>query len=178
MKSPLNALESMEGHVPDILLLDVDMPNMDGIEATQHIQTTRPTPVVVLTAHEPPDMVERASKAGVGAYLVKPPRASDIERAITIAMARFADMMELRRLNAELQKRNQELQEALAHIKQLQGLLPICMHCKKIRDDRNTWHRLETYIQKHADVMFSQSLCQECLQKHYPAESDELHDPL
>ena len=163
-----HAIEMTELLGPDVVLMDVDMPNMDGIEATQHIQTTRPTPVVVLTAHEPPDLVDLASKAGVGAYLVKPPRASDIERAITIAMARFADMMELRRLNAELQKRNQELQEALAKVKTLSGLVPICASCKKIRDDQGFWHQVEVYVRDHSNAEFSHGLCPDCARELYP----------
>jgi signal transduction histidine kinase len=68
----------------------------------------------MVTAHEMPDLVQQASAAGAGAYLIKPPNAREMERAITIAMARFQDMMELRRLNAELQARNEDL-DAFAH---------------------------------------------------------------
>ena len=88
---------------PDVVLMDIKMPDMDGIEATQRIQSSSPTPVVVLTAYDTPDLVEQAGEAGVGAYVVKPPAKREIERAIAIAMARFEDMMDLRRLNEELQ---------------------------------------------------------------------------
>jgi hypothetical protein len=53
-------------------------------------------------------------------------------------------------------------------VKRLQGLLPICMHCKKIRDDKDIWHRLESYIQEHTQAMFTHSLCEECKEIHYP----------
>ena len=56
-------------------------------------------------------------------------------------------------------------------MKQLQGLLPICMYCKKIRDDQDAWHRLETYIEKNSSAMFSHSLCEDCKEEHYPALS-------
>jgi hypothetical protein len=75
---------------------------------------------------------------------------------------------EVESLNRELEQTIDELREALEHVKQLQGLLPICMHCKKIRDDENTWHRLETYISQHSDVVFSHSLCSDCRETHYP----------
>ncbi len=100
---------------PDVVLMDIRMPDMDGIEATREIQKQCPTPVVVLTAHETPDLIGQASAAGVGAYLIKPPHASDLERAITIALARFQDLMELRRMNQDLQAYNEEL-DAFAHI--------------------------------------------------------------
>ena len=61
-----------------------------------------------------------------------------------------------------------ELQKALLEVTQLSGLLPICMHCKKIRDDRGYWKQIEAYIQEHSDAKFSHSICQECAEKYYP----------
>ncbi len=106
----LEAVEMAQSLQPDIILIDIEMPHLDGLKATQRIQECCPTPVVVVTAHESPALVEQASQVGVGAYLVKPPGMREMERAITIAMARFEDMLELRRLNAELQ-------DALARVK-------------------------------------------------------------
>lgn len=99
---------------PDVILMDIQMPDMDGIEASRRIQASCPTPIVVLTAYETQELVEQASEAGVGAYLVKPPNRAQLQRAITIAVARFQDMMELRRMNETLQARNEEL-DAFAH---------------------------------------------------------------
>ena len=110
----LKAIEMTESLRPDVVLMDIEMPDMDGIEATRLICERCPTPVVALTAYETEELVNKASDAGVGAYLVKPPKPREVERAITIAMARFGDMMELRHLNAELQARNEEL-GAFAH---------------------------------------------------------------
>jgi hypothetical protein len=72
------------------------------------------------------------------------------------------------RLEAGLESKVRELEDALAHVKQLQGLLPICMHCKKIRDDENRWHRVETYIAKRSAAEFTHALCEECREMHYP----------
>ncbi len=157
----LQAIEMTQSLQPDVVLMDIKMPNMDGIEATRHIYESCPTPVVVLTAHETPKLVEGASAVGVGAYLVKPSNTREMERAIAIAIARFDDLMELRRLNAELQ-------DALAQAKTLSGLLPICSSCKRIRDDEGYWTQLETYIQEHSDILFSHGLCPECAKKLYP----------
>jgi len=99
---------------PDVVLMDIEMPNIDGIEAARRIFECCPTPVVMVTAHETSKLVEQASEVGVGAYLVKPPNGRELERAITIAVARFDDMMKLRRLNAELRTRNEDL-DAFAH---------------------------------------------------------------
>ena len=75
---------------------------------------------------------------------------------------------EVEALNAVLEQKILELRDALAQVKQLQGLLPICMHCKKIRDDRNNWHQLEAYIAAHSASTFTHSLCHACRAEHYP----------
>lgn len=70
-------------------------------------------------------------------------------------------------LREELSAKVKELESTLARVKQLEGILPICMYCKKIRDDRHAWHKLEEYISSHADVLFSHGLCPDCLPMAY-----------
>lgn len=146
---------------PDVVLMDIKMPEMDGIEATRRIMEVHPVPVVALTAYENPELMREAVSAGLGAYLVKPSTAREVERAITVAMARFDDIMELRRLN-------EKLNETLAKVKQLSGLLPICASCNMIRDDGGRWQPLEVYIHEHSEAEFSHSLCPGCFKKLYP----------
>ncbi|MFO7913115.1 MAG: PAS domain S-box protein [Desulfotignum sp.] len=67
----------------------------------------------------------------------------------------------------ELKKTRQKLEKALANVKQLSGLLPICSHCKKIRDDKGYWNQIESYLDRHSDAKFSHGICQECLKKYY-----------
>ena len=77
-------------------------------------------------------------------------------------------------LNEELEERKKaerELQEALDNIKTLEGLVPICAKCKKIRDDKGYWNNLEEYIQKHSHVSFSHGLCSECSDELYGNKS-------
>jgi hypothetical protein len=68
----------------------------------------------------------------------------------------------------ELLCQTQELKSSLSQIKQLRGLLPICMHCKKIRDDKGYWNQIETYIRDHSQAEFSHSICRECAEKYHP----------
>jgi len=75
---------------------------------------------------------------------------------------------DLRRKTTELEDTNAKLQKALEEVKTLSGLLPICMHCKKIRDDKGYWNQIEGYIQKHSSAEFSHSICEECAEKYYP----------
>lgn len=71
-------------------------------------------------------------------------------------------------LGRDLERKNRELQHAMDEIKVLRGILPICMFCKKIRDDSGYWRQLETYISEHSEAMFSHGLCANCAEKHYP----------
>ncbi len=66
-----------------------------------------------------------------------------------------------------------ELEDALAKVRTLRGLLPICAHCKKIRDDKGYWSQIESYIHLHSDAEFSHGICPECLQEHFPDLSNE-----
>jgi len=102
------AVEMTQSLRPDVVLMDIEMPDMDSIEASRLIYERCPTPVVVLTGHETEELVSQASEAGVGAYLVKPPRLHKMERAITIAMARFDDMIKLRQHAEQLEQRVEE----------------------------------------------------------------------
>lgn len=72
--------------------------------------------------------------------------------------------------DTEYQLRNEKenLEHALKEIKKLSGLLPICMHCKNIRDDKGYWKQMEAYIQEHSEAQFSHSICQSCAKKYYP----------
>ncbi len=146
---------------PDIILMDIEMPVMDGLEATRQLMETNPLPVVVLSAYESRELVDKASAAGVGAYLVKPSNAQELERAITVAIARFNDIVMLRR-------KNRELQEALKSVKILSGFLPICAACKKIRDGDGEWRQIEHYIRDHSEAEFSHGMCPECIIDYYP----------
>ena len=68
----------------------------------------------------------------------------------------------------ELNKKNQDLEAALKEVKTLQGLLPICASCKKIRDDKGYWVQIENYISEHSKAQFSHGICTECAKKLYP----------
>jgi DNA repair exonuclease SbcCD ATPase subunit len=67
-----------------------------------------------------------------------------------------------------------ELNEALAKVKTLKGLLPLCSRCKKIRDDRGYWGSLETYISTHTDADFTHGLCPDCIREQFPEEAEEI----
>lgn len=153
---------------PNVVIMDINMPGMSGIDASQQISDCCAAPIVVLTAYENHELIAQATEAGAGAYLVKPPNRGDLERAITVAIARFKDLQSLRLLNTQLNQKNEALEAALAQVKQLSGLLPICMHCKRIRNDTGYWQEVELYIREHSDAEFSHGLCPDCMEQFYP----------
>ena len=75
---------------------------------------------------------------------------------------RFVDMQK------KLAERVDDLKSALDHVKRLQGILPICMYCHKIRKEKKSWERIEQYISDNSDAEFSHSICPECMDKHHP----------
>ena len=160
---------------PEVILMDIKMPYLDGIEAAEKIQDRCPTPIVILTAFDTPEMLEAASAAGAGAFLAKPPKVRELNQAIVIARARFGDLLRLRRTNDMLQRRTAELEEALAKIKTLHGLIPICASCKKIRSDKGYWQQLEEFLTEHSEADFTHGFCPECL-KQIEMEAKALND--
>ncbi len=89
------AVQLAEQHRPDLVVLDVKMPRLDGIAAAQRIASQRIAPVVILTAFSQRDLVERARDAGAMAYLVKPFTKNDLVPAVEMAMSRFAELQTL-----------------------------------------------------------------------------------
>ncbi len=98
--------------------------------------------------------------------------AQHLEQLEEIVRARTEEISQAKdRLQAESDERAravEALQASLADVKMLSGIIPICMHCKKIRDDQGYWNRLETFIGNHTSAEFSHGICPDCLGTHYP----------
>ena len=71
-------------------------------------------------------------------------------------------------LMEQMKKEKERLQEAIAKVKALSGLLPICASCKKIRDDRGYWNQIESYIREHSEADFTHGICPDCIERLYP----------
>jgi PAS domain S-box-containing protein len=84
-----------------------------------------------------------------------------------IIQCNVRDITNRKWLEEDKQKLLNKLQESLAHIKELNGLLPICSNCKKIRDDKGFWNQVEKYIGEHTDAEFTHGICPECAKKQY-----------
>ncbi len=158
----------------DIILVDKNMPVHDGLEVIRIIcsggDETAVAPIM-LTASGDEEAAVEAMKLGAADYLVKDPQGQYLALLPTVieqALAKRA-MAEAKRFAEEERERLiVELQEALAQVKTLSGLLPICMSCKKIRDDEGYWKQIEFYIQQRSEAKFSHGICPDCKKELYP----------
>jgi response regulator NasT len=89
---------------PDLVITDIKMPDMDGLEAAARVCRDQPVPVIVVTAYHEPDLVERAESSHVLGYLVKPIKQADLDPAIAMAVRRFEQIQDLNRETAELRQ--------------------------------------------------------------------------
>ena len=123
--------------------------------------------MILLTAKDSTEDIVEGLQAGADDYVTKP-FDNDVMRARVQVGTRVVN------LRSELANRVIELEEALSRVVQLQGLLPICSYCKRIRDDHDYWQQVEDYISEHSDVRFSHSICPDCHDRHIRPQIDEL----
>lgn len=151
-------------NAPKLAILDRIMPGLDGAEVCRKVRQlaiSNPTYIILLTIRNSMKDIIAGLEAGADDYIGKPYETDELRVRVKAGERITA-------LQSALVKQVHSLQEALAHVKTLQGILPICMHCHKIRNDRQSWERLEKYISGHSNVQFSHGLCPECRKKHYP----------
>jgi len=167
----LAAWEVLQGEMPPPLaILDWMMPGMDGIEVCRKVRErspSRPLYIIVLTARGSRADVVAGLQAGGDDYVTKPFDREELHARVRVGLR-------VLQLQMNLADRVRELEEALARVKQLQGLLPICSYCKKIRDDQNYWQQVEGYISEHSDAVFSHGICPDCFEKFVKPELNKL----
>jgi PAS domain S-box-containing protein len=83
-------------------------------------------------------------------------------------MASFVDITQRKRMETEKERLIEKLQDAITNIKTLRGLIPICAHCKNVRDDKGFWHKVEVYVRDHSEAQFTHGICPKCVQELYP----------
>ncbi len=149
---------------PSLLLLDWMMPGRTGLDLCRQLRTmdTAIVPyIILLTGLGNKEDIVAGFEAGADDYVTKPFNSAELR-------ARIKTGQRVLELQYSLARRVEDLKASLFHVKTLQGILPICMHCKKIRNDKESWQRIESYIQEHTDALFSHGLCPDCLEKYYP----------
>ena len=167
------ALDIIKGpNPPEIVLLDWVMPGVDGLEVCRRVRAAlldAPTYIILITARGGLENVVQGLEAGADDYVTKPFDPREL-RARLHAGARVVQ------LQKALLERNHELEDALKRVKQLQGLLPICSYCKKIRNDRNYWEQVDAYVASHSEAQFSHGVCPDCFEVHLRPQLERLGD--
>jgi len=146
---------------PRMAVLDWMMPGLEGPSICRKVRAhsaTATTYLLLVTARESVKDVVAGLEAGADDYVTKP---FDPQ----VFRARLRVGKRIVELQSALAERVDELQDALARVRVLQGLLPICSYCKRIRDDRNYWQQLETYFTEHSDATFTHGVCPDCYEK-------------
>ena len=149
---------------PDLVLLDVQLPDISGYEICRRIKadmSTRSSYVLMLSNQmTSPDHQAQGLEIGADGYVSRPIANREL-------LARVQAMARIIRAEQERDRLIDELQRALATIKTLRGMLPICASCKKIRNDSGYWEEVELYVKKHSDAEFTHGICPDCEQKLY-----------
>jgi phosphoserine phosphatase RsbU/P len=159
-ESGKEALQKIAVSPPDVILLDIMMPEMDGYETCRRIkndQDSKHIPVIFITAlSEIKDKIKGFEVGGVD-FVTKPFNVQEV-------LARVKAQLTIQHLYKTLAEKNRELEKALDEVKSLQGIVPICSKCKKIRDDDGFWQKVEQYVSERTGAQFSHSYCPTCLQ--------------
>jgi CheY-like chemotaxis protein len=156
---------------PGIALLDWMMPEKDGPAVCRELRRDEaqgglPVYVILLTARSAKEDIVQGLQAGANDYLSKPFDREELRARIAVGKR----VVELQRSLAD---RIRELDHALSKVKRLQGLLPICSYCKKIRGEKSYWRQVESYVEEHTDAQFTHSICPDCATAHVPPEVAE-----
>ncbi len=153
------ALRVMEGDgAPPLALLDWIMPGLSGPEICRRLRE-RPAPappyLILITSRDRQEDIVEGLEAGADDYVPKPFGADELRARVAVG-ERIVSLQE------GLARRVQELETALADVRTLQGLLPMCAWCKKIRNEDNYWERVDTYISARSRAEFTHGICPEC----------------
>jgi sigma-B regulation protein RsbU (phosphoserine phosphatase) len=155
-------LETFDGkNAPELLVLDWMMPGIDGIEICRKVRTTPGLElmyILLLTMRSEKEDLAMGLTAGANDYIAKPFHPIELESRIRVGQR-------IVNLQQSLTSRISELEGALADVRRLQGLLPICSYCKKVRNEANYWQQVESYITTHSDLELSHSVCPTCLER-------------
>jgi len=160
----------LKPEAPKLAILDWMMPGMDGVEVCRKVRETKlsdPPYLIILTVRDQTEDIVKGLKAGANDYIIKPYNIEELQVRVGVGCR----VMEMQ---ATMTRQIKELQAAMAHIKTLRGLLPICMYCKKIRDDKQYWQQVEGYITTHSEAQLSHGICPDCYRKHIQPALDKI----
>jgi DNA-binding response OmpR family regulator len=154
----LDALQALAADGPQLAILDWVMPGLDGREVCRRVRAEpnpRPVYLIMLTVRTGRADIIAGLQGGADDYIAKPFDPGELEARLQVGRR----VLELQR---SLAARVLQLEDALQQVRALRGLLPICMYCKKIRDEENYWEQVEAYLTAHSEATFSHGICPHC----------------
>jgi DNA-binding response OmpR family regulator len=155
------AWKAMQGpDAPSVAVIDWNMPGMDGPTICQELREMPALSamyVILLTSNKDQKDVVAGLESGADDYIVKPFDWNELRARLRIGTRIVG-------LQQALAARVSDLQVALANVRQLSGMLPICAYCKRVRDDKDYWQQIEEYVGDHSQAEFSHGICPECLE--------------
>ena len=159
-------LQLQHGCLGEQLISFLSPPSLDILPLPQHLN--RLTTTLLFRAKDSSLMRLRCQilKAADDGYLILGGHLMMTNDHILQEMTALTN--EMANMTRKLHRKNRELMEAQAKIKTLSGIIPICSHCKEIRDDKGYWNKLEKFISEHSEAQFSHGICEKCLNKYYP----------
>ena len=155
---------------PRLAILDWMMPHLSGPDLcrlARETDGTRACYLILITAKDTAADIVTGLEAGADDYLVKPFNREELRARVRVGER-------VLKLQSELTDRINDLEAALAHVKQLQGILPICCYCKSIRADEQSWRKIEDYISAHSEVDFSHGVCPDCWENVVNKQMEEV----
>jgi len=144
-----------------LAILNWQMPVMNGVEVCRLVRATLDLDgiyLLVATANRDIDQVIEGFIAGADDYVIKPFYVQELAARLRVGRR-------VTELQSALEKKICELEQASRQVKLLQGLLPICSYCKRIRTEEQTWQEVEAYVSRHSEAQFSHGVCPECCEK-------------
>jgi sigma-B regulation protein RsbU (phosphoserine phosphatase) len=159
---------------PNLALLDWLMPGIDGLEICRRMRNEPKLSsayVILLTARNSREDVITGLQAGADDYVAKPFDREELR-------LRLRAGERILNLQSNLAARVSDLQDALNRVKMLQGIIPICSYCKKVRTDPGYWQQVEAYIASQIDVRFSHGICPDCYEMQVKPELERMNRPL
>ena len=174
VRDGLEAWQALEADALPLAILGREMPGLDGLEICRRVRTSpklASTYLILVTSEGAREEIVKGLEAGADDYVTKPFHPEELR-------ARIAVGVRLVSLQARLAQRVKALEEMLAQVKRLEGLIPMCAWCKKIRNDQDYWQDVSSYLTERSEARFTLAICKDCFKRQGESLSNSLERSL
>lgn len=174
VRDGLEAWRSLEADALPLAILDRQMPGLDGLEICRRVRASpklASTYLILITSEGAREEIVKGLEAGADDYVTKPFHPEELR-------ARIAVGVRLVSLQARLAQRVKALEETLAQVRRLEGLIPMCAWCKKVRNDQDYWQEVSSYLTERSEARFTHAICKDCFKRQGESLSNSLERSL